>query len=802
MNAIEKAIRRLGLLTLPPAEATTVTWDFNNEQDVVIPKKCSGDPSHGEIVFERRIPGKRSKSITIEEGSTPGAWRWLVTLVALFFGWLVILGNRGKKTETVKLAFNHNAPYCAACYQGMRRTLIIRNILTGVTIVCGLAICVLFVLEWGQILFSVGAVSVVGIVFCNLVRNKSNTIRILDFEPFGQARKVTLRFANPDYAELFVLENSIVALKDPRPKARLAAANLLGPMGDFRATLPLVNALNDLHDDVREAATKSLLQLNDPKTKEALLDGLTNPNVSTRLAAASVLKRQIDDEETAAAFIAALGSDDAPEMRLAAAEILPAAGETAIDPLIAALQDDAVPVRVQAAQGLRTLAAVPAVPALIAALDDSVPEVRREAAQTLGALNDQSAIDPLLQILDDQSVDVARTAVTSLLTLAPDQPLIRALHDLVNGKNEAQTEAAHTLAELGNPRAIPALRRALHGSDEARREAALALVCFGPDAALKPLLAALADSDSGLRALAANALGQLADPQAKTPLLQALQDSSAEVRQNAVTALVSASEPSFHPVAETMRTLVTGLLEERLAAVQRLAANGGDHVKDLLVWTLLHDEDVHVRTAVARTLSQLGVDSTGLLIDSLNTPQSNRASEALIALGPDAVDALATAAREQKGAIQKAAIKSLGQIEDGRAESILIEVLQNPNAEPGVQSEAFDALGGIKDNPHLVPVVIKMIEDDDFSVQLQKTAVLQLGHSNDPVAAAALVDALDNWSLRYTARDALRQLGDTAADPLLARYEIEKNKELRQMIGELLGDKKPAGFVGRMFGRK
>ena len=319
---------------------------------------------------------------------------------------------------------------------------------------------------------------------------------------------------------------------------------------------------------------------------------------------------------------------------------------------------------------------------------------------------------------------------------------------------------------------------------------------------LGQLLEALADSGSGIRALAANALGELADPRAEASLLQALQDSVAEVRRNAAVALATACSPSFRPVAETIKIIVTGQPEARQTAVRQLVAYEDQRVKDLLIWVLIHDENVQIRTDVARALPQLGVESIELLIQSLNAPHPDRASEVLVALGSDAVAALVAAANEHKGAIQQAAIKTLGQIEDDRVENILVEMLQDADSEPAVKSAAFDALGEIARKPQLLPVVMQMIGNDQFNVRLQKTAVLQLGHTNDPMAAAALVDALDNWSLRHTARDALRQLGDVATDALLARYELEKSKELRRMIGDLLGDKKPAGMKGRLFGRK
>lgn len=416
MNLYEKGIRRLGLFTLPPAEAATVTWDFVNDPDVVIPQRCSGDPAHESIEIEKKIPGKRSK----KQGG-PSAGSQLTQLILfILFGWLALLFTSSEKAETVKLTFPQKMPYCKECYQGIRRTLVVRSILIILTVLSGLALCFSSAFEWGLVPLSLGIIFAVGIVISNMIRNKSNTIRILDFDSMGGSTQVTLRFANPDYAELFVLENNIAALNDPRSKTRTAAAALLGPIGDFRATLPLINTLTDPVADVREAVTKSLLQLNDPQARDALIKSLQNPNQATRVAVVTVLKQLQQDNQTATAFISVLAIDESPQVRLLAAAALAAGGDKGIEPLIRALEDVDADVRAQAAASLGALAATQAVPALIAALEDTAVNVRQEAAAALGTLHNLDALDPLMRLLRDNQAQVAPAAADSLLKPAPN----------------------------------------------------------------------------------------------------------------------------------------------------------------------------------------------------------------------------------------------------------------------------------------------------------------------------------------------------------------------------------------------
>jgi HEAT repeat protein len=127
----------------------------------------------------------------------------------------------------------------------------------------------------------------------------------------------------------------------------------------------LIAELNDKNEDldIRVRVARRLSELHDPRAVEPL--------------------------------IAALG-DDAQGVRQSAAEALGTLGaQGAVEPLIAALKDKDWKFRAGAAQGLGELRDPRAVESLIDALKDSTSEVAEDAATALGKIKDPRAIQPL-----------------------------------------------------------------------------------------------------------------------------------------------------------------------------------------------------------------------------------------------------------------------------------------------------------------------------------------------------------------------------------------------------------------------
>jgi HEAT repeat protein len=126
-------------------------------------------------------------------------------------------------------------------------------------------------------------------------------------------------------------------------------------------------------------------------------------------------------------------------------------------------------------------------------------------------------------------------------TSANDIP--RLIQDLKEGDENCRAEAAEALGDLGadGKAALPALVSALGDEGERVRQNVLrAIIAIGPDAKATPALTnSLKDSDSLVRALSANALGQLGPlaRQSVPALREALHDRDETVKKEAADAL-------------------------------------------------------------------------------------------------------------------------------------------------------------------------------------------------------------------------------------------------------------------------
>jgi len=119
----------------------------------------------------------------------------------------------------------------------------------------------------------------------------------------------------------------------------------------------------------------------------------------------------------------------------------------------------------------------------------------------------------------------------------------RLIRDLKEGDENTRAEAAEALADLGadGQPALPALLVAIGDEGERVRQNALrAIIAIGPDAtATQALTNSLKDSDPLVRALSANALGQLGPLARKSiqALREALHDRDETVQKEAAAAL-------------------------------------------------------------------------------------------------------------------------------------------------------------------------------------------------------------------------------------------------------------------------
>jgi HEAT repeat protein len=140
--------------------------------------------------------------------------------------------------------------------------------------------------------------------------------------------------------------------------------------GRGESVLPwLRNELQSKNPDQRWWAIAALAQIDHEHARQALKDGLNDPDPSVRQCAAFGLRRQ-PYPDALPNLVAALGGSDRLLARLAA-DALVALGEGALESLTKALRSENPAVRIEAARALAQMEDPSAIPPLFAALDDS-----------------------------------------------------------------------------------------------------------------------------------------------------------------------------------------------------------------------------------------------------------------------------------------------------------------------------------------------------------------------------------------------------------------------------------------------
>lgn len=280
--------------------------------------------------------------------------------------------------------------------------------------------------------------------------------------------------------------------------------------GAEREVEALVPALADREAAVRAEAARSLGELEDPRSVEALSRALrTDESAEVRRMAAWALG-EIEDPAAVPALDHAIRNDADVEVRRMAAWAL---GEiespAAVDALGAAIGDGDLEVRMAAAWALGEIEDPRAVPWLKRAMGDSNPGVRRKAAWALGEIESLEAVDPLARALGDDDAEVRQTAAWALGEIQPEAAppaLVEAAGDV---DPEVRKMAAWALGEIEDPAAIPALRRLLSDEvGEVQKTALWALMEMDDDLGRDTLIELLEDADPEVRREAARALGE------------------------------------------------------------------------------------------------------------------------------------------------------------------------------------------------------------------------------------------------------------------------------------------------------
>jgi HEAT repeat protein/beta-lactamase regulating signal transducer with metallopeptidase domain len=275
-------------------------------------------------------------------------------------------------------------------------------------------------------------------------------------------------------------------------------------------------------------------------------------------------------------------------------------------------------------------------------------------------------------------------------------------------------------------------------------------------AVVKALIASLKDENAGVRKAAAHSLGQLGDPRAVAPLIAVLADSDAEVRSTAIDALADLEDPrAIGPIANLLKDPVTDVRHEALNAL----SHWDQGVPTAQVVALLDDPDADVRREAVNLLDHLSARSAGAAIARLvHDPSSDVRQQVVEALGNLGVQsgagAITEALNDPDADVREAALGALNDLKAPIAEATLLNLMKDTDAD--VRERAAQ-LAGERSVTAAIPSLKRLLDDPRGAVREQ--AAQALGNIADPAARQALQAALQSSDpkVRRAAAEALGQ---------------------------------------------
>ncbi|MFX0095802.1 MAG: HEAT repeat domain-containing protein, partial [Candidatus Hodarchaeota archaeon] len=271
-------------------------------------------------------------------------------------------------------------------------------------------------------------------------------------------------------------------LRDKNPRARIAAAKVLGEMGDLRAIGPLLKCLKDDYYRLRRAIAWVLGDLKNKKAIKPLIKALTDERPEVKEAAAWSLGK-LGSHRATKMLINTLKNKEEPQyVRGNAAEALGTIGDVrGLEPLLNALKDKNDWVRQASARGLGRLGDPRAVDSLIENLKNRNYLTREACAWSLGRLGCVRAVKPLVKAMIDSNDSVRESATEALKTMG--NLAIGPLSQILRGQNGSihdKTSAARVLGEIGGEKVIEPLLEGLSTSiPQVRMTCSVALAKLG-----------------------------------------------------------------------------------------------------------------------------------------------------------------------------------------------------------------------------------------------------------------------------------------------------------------------------------
>ena len=365
----------------------------------------------------------------------------------------------------------------------------------------------------------------------------------------------------------------LTRLGDPDPAVRQAVVAALNSIGHEDMPARIATLLTDRDPLVRESALRIAGYFGYPDCLDRVLGCCRDDNETVRRTAVEQLPF-FEEGDVFEALASALEHDTA-SVRAAAASALARVDHPSRTAVLLRSLDDRDPwVRFVTLRTLGAIGAAEAVPPVLAAVDtDPAPHVRLAAIEVLGRISPAEALDVLEPLAASANPDVARTAVAALgniernealvilerhsrapqpsTRLATVDALVRRRETrvpqilqwmaAVDGAAEVVSAALEALARIGgrDDEQGSAAARALIAltAEPSRREAAINALSGLPPRRVADVAAGLRHASTDVRCAMVEALGRMKRPDASRALESALDDRASIVRLTAVAEL-------------------------------------------------------------------------------------------------------------------------------------------------------------------------------------------------------------------------------------------------------------------------
>lgn len=544
------------------------------------------------------------------------------------------------------------------------------------------------------------------------------------------------------------------AVTGSEPDVQKFLVDILGDIGDRRATMGLIGLLGQTDENVAMAAVEALGKLRDARAVDALSEILRTGRSLLQFSAVKALQ-EIGDGRAVEPLIGCLTRKP---LERAALEALGRIGDLRVlNPLAQGLRGGATKVRHVAVRALidlydrmppdaktkiicriREVYGESVAQYLRACLGNDDQVVKRNAITLLGWMGDIQAVPELVAVYDDACkeelvaafIRMNREGVPKLVEILPTVPaglregVARALGEIGDRKavhaliqlttdsdGHVRQASAVALGHLADPLAVRALLQLLEDRYHNVQDAAYrALTRLKGPVLIKRLLDLMESPDAGLRCHAAKLLGTFQVPEAKERLMLDLKDPTPTVRRTALAALESlgGDMSEVFPVA-----LSDDDPTVRLETVRILAKRPG-RADDNLLRPLLHDPDIWIRSEAIRLLAERGGDGIAdTLLLLINDPVGMIQIAVCEAMGRlrvrGALQALLRLLSSNDLDVKQAAVAALGDIGGEEVAQHVTPLLDD--AHWGVRAAAAVALGRAR-VAHALPRLRELAERD------------------------------------------------------------------------------------------